>query len=65
VGLLRRIVRRFRRRSRCHDYAPEEPPFDEPALVALRPRPTPGAGSVALELPDEPDDVDARGRDVA
>ena len=35
---------------------PAAPPDEEPALV-----PT----GVALELPEEPDDVDARGRDVA
>jgi len=64
VGRLRAWFRRFRRRKPRRDYAPEEPPFDEPALVPRRPRPKPGAGSVTLELPDEPEDVDARGREV-
>jgi hypothetical protein len=39
-----------------------DPPEPEGALVPRRPRRPLGSDSVALELPDEPDDVDARGR---
>ena len=36
----------------------------EPALVRTRPRLPLLSGSVALAIPSEPDDVDARGNDV-
>jgi hypothetical protein len=43
-----------------------EPPEAEPALVPSGPPRRPlGASGVALEMPDEPQDTDARGRDVA
>jgi hypothetical protein len=60
---LRTWLRRFRRRKRRSEPAAGEPPFDEPALVPRRPRPSPGSDAVALAEPDEPDDVDARGRE--
>jgi hypothetical protein len=41
-----------------------EPPYEEGALVPRRPRRPLCSGSVALELPGEPDDVDARGREA-
>jgi hypothetical protein len=42
---------------------PPAPPDEEPALVPSgSPRRPLGGGAVALELPEEPDDVDARGR---
>lgn len=42
---------------------PATPPDEEPALVPSGPPRRPlGSGAVALELPDEPEDVDARGR---
>jgi hypothetical protein len=45
---------------------PAAPPYEEPALVPTGPPKRPlGASGVGLELPEEPDDVDARGRDVA
>ena len=51
-----------RRRSRL----PASRPTTEPALVPAGPPRRPlGASGVALELPEEPQDVDARGRDVA
>jgi len=40
-----------------------EPPDDEPALVGRRPRMPLNSGSVALEPPHEPDDLDARGQE--
>ena len=44
---------------------PPEPPDEEPALVtAGRPRKPPPAGAVALEEPEPPEDVDARGREA-
>ncbi|HEU0336116.1 MAG TPA: hypothetical protein VFR43_06150 [Gaiellaceae bacterium] len=45
---------------------PAVPPDEEPALVPVGPprRPLRG-GAVALELPEEPRDVDARGRPAA
>jgi hypothetical protein len=39
---------------------PVDPPDVEPALVALHPRRPLGSGSVALEPPAEPEEVDAR-----
>jgi hypothetical protein len=43
-----------------------DPPDDEPSLVPVGPPRRPlGSSGVALELPEEPQDVDARGRDVA
>jgi len=44
---------------------PLDPPDEEYALVRLHPRRPLGSGSVALELPVEPRDVDARGRGYA
>jgi len=42
---------------------PPVPPDEEPALVPTGPPRRPlGSGAVALELPEEPDDVDARER---
>ena len=44
---------------------PWAPPDDEHALVPSGPPRRPlGSGAVGLELPEEPDDVDARGRDA-
>ena len=51
--------------------APPEPPAagtpdEDPALVPTGPPRRPlGSSGVALALPEEPQDVDARGRDVA
>ena len=40
------------------------PPDEEPALVPVgAPRRPLGSGAVALDLPDEPEDIDARGRE--
>ena len=45
---------------------PQAPPDEEDALVPSGPPRRPlGSDAVALELPDEPQDVVARGRDVA
>ena len=45
---------------------PSAPPDEEPALVPTGPPRRPlGSSAVALDPPDEPQDVDARGRDVA
>jgi hypothetical protein len=42
-----------------------DPPDGEPALVPSGPPRGPlGSGAVALELPEAPQDVDARGRDA-
>jgi hypothetical protein len=60
---VRRWIGRLRRRPpRLDD--PALPPDDEPALVPRRPLRPLGSGSVALELPEEPGDVDARGREL-
>ena len=61
--------RLWRRIQRALGLAPPEPPAgeppdDAPALVPGGPRGPLGSGAVALELPDEPDNVDARGRDA-
>jgi len=43
-----------------------EPPDLDPALVPAGPPRRPlGSDAVALELPEEPQDTDARGRDVS
>jgi len=43
---------------------PPPPPDDEAALVPSGPPRRPlGSDAVALELPDDPQDVDARGRE--
>ena len=61
----------WRRIKRALGLAPPEPPAadppeEEPALVPSGPPRRPlGASGVALELPQEPQDTDARGRDVA
>jgi hypothetical protein len=63
--------RLWRRIKRALGLAPPEPPAadppeEEPALVPSGPPRRPlGASGVALELPEEPQDTDARGRDVA
>jgi hypothetical protein len=45
---------------------PPSPPDEEPALVPAGPPRRPlGADGVALELPEEPEDVDARGHEPA
>ena len=45
---------------------PPAPPDEEPALVPTGPPRRPlGESGAALELPEEPQDTDARGRDVA
>jgi hypothetical protein len=45
---------------------PAAPPDEEPALVPLGPPRRPlGASGVALELPEEPEDTDLRGRESA
>jgi hypothetical protein len=41
---------------------PKPPP--EPALVPRRPRLPIGSGSVAIEPPPEPEDIDARGGEL-
>ena len=41
---------------------PSVPPDEQPALVPSGPRRPLGSGAVALELPQEPEDTDARGR---
>ncbi len=66
-----RRYRLWRRIKRALGLAPPEPPAadppdDEAAFVPLGPPRRPlGSSGVALELPEEPQDVDARGRDVA
>jgi hypothetical protein len=60
----------WRRIKRALGLAPPEPPWappeEEPALVPTGPPRRPlGASGVALELPEEPQDTDARSRDVA
>jgi hypothetical protein len=58
----------WRRLKRALGLAPPEqaPSDEEPALVPAGPPRRPlGASGVALELPEEPLDTDARGRDVA
>jgi hypothetical protein len=44
---------------------PPPPPDDEPALVPSGPRTPTLEGGVEVVLPEEPHDVDARGRDDA
>jgi hypothetical protein len=61
--------RLWRRVKRALGLAPPEPPAGEPpddaaALVPAGPRRPLGSGAVALELPEEPQDTDARGRDL-
>jgi hypothetical protein len=59
----------WRRVKRALGLAPPEPPpappDEEPALVPIGPRRPLGSGAVALELPEEPRDTDARGRESA
>jgi hypothetical protein len=46
--------------------SPAAPPDDEPALVRGGPPRRPlGESGVALDLPEEPQDTDARGRESA
>jgi hypothetical protein len=61
--------RLWQRLKRAFGLAPPEPPTGEPpdnapALVPAGPRRPLGSDAVALELPEEPDDVDVRGREV-
>jgi len=61
-GLWRRIKRAL---GLAPPEPPPPPPDEEPALVPAGPPRRPGpAGSVALELPEEPHDLDARGREI-
>jgi len=61
----------WRRIKRALGLAPPEPPAadppeEDPALVPTGPPRRPlGSSGVALELPEESQDVDARGPDVA
>jgi hypothetical protein len=58
-GLWRRIKRAL---GLAPPEPPPAPPDEEPALVPSgSPRRPLGSGAVALELPEEPNDVDARG----
>ena len=55
----------WRRIKRALGLAPPEPPDEEPALVPTGPPRRPlGSDAVALDLPEEPQDTDARGRDL-
>jgi hypothetical protein len=58
----------WRRLKRALGLAPPEPPAappgEEPALVPLGPRRPLGSGAIALDLPEEPQDTDARGREA-
>jgi hypothetical protein len=62
--------RLWRRVKRALGLAPPEPPAgeppdDAPALVPAGPPRRPlGASGVALELPEEPEDLDLRGRET-
>jgi len=53
---MRRLLRRLKRLFGF------EPPFEETAPVPRRPLAPLGRGGVALDLPDDPDDADARAR---
>lgn len=64
MGRFRRLIRRVLRRLPPPAAEFFEPPEDDGALVRRRPRRPLGSGSVALEPPKDPDDVDARGREV-
>ena len=63
--------RLWRRVKRALGLAPPEPPAGEPpdhaaALVPVGPPRRPlGSSGVALELPEEPEDTDARGREAS
>lgn len=63
--------RLWRRLKRAFGLAPPEPPAgeppdEEPALVPSGPPRRPlGASGVALELPEQPQQTDARGRESA
>ena len=60
-GLWRRVKRAL---GLAPPPEPPPPPDDEAALVPSGPpRPPLGSDAVALELPEEPLDVDARGRE--
>ena len=61
-GLWRRIKRAL---GLAPPEPPPAPPDEEPALVPTGPRRPLGSGAVALELPEEPDDVDARSREAS
>jgi hypothetical protein len=66
-----RRYRLWRRLKRALGLAPPEPPAGEPpdhsaALVPVGPPRRPlGASGVALELPDEPENLDLRGREAS
>jgi hypothetical protein len=61
-GLWRRIKRAL---GLAPPDPPPPPPDDEPALVPSGPpRRPPAASGVALEVPDEPQETDARGRET-
>jgi hypothetical protein len=61
-GVFRRLVRRLFGSLPPPSPPPLDPPDEEYALIRVNPRRPLGSGSVALELPVEPRDVDARGR---
>jgi hypothetical protein len=62
-GLWRRITRAL---GLAPPEPPSAPPDEEPALVPTGPPRRPlGSSGVALELPEEPEDTDARGRESA
>jgi hypothetical protein len=62
-GLWRRIKRAL---GLAPQDPPSAPPDEEPALVPTGPPRRPlGSSGVALELPEEPEDTDARARESA
>ena len=62
-GLWRRIKRAL---GLAPPEPPSAPPDEEPALVPTGPPRRPlGSSGVALELSEEPEDTDARGRESA
>ncbi len=62
-GLWRRIKRAL---GLAPPEPPSAPPDEEPALVPTGgPRRPLGASGVTLELPEEPQDTDARGREAS
>jgi hypothetical protein len=62
MGLWRRIKRAL---GLAPPPEPPPPPDDEHALVPTGPPRRPlGSSGVALELPEEPQDTDARGREA-
>jgi hypothetical protein len=61
MGLWRRIKRAL---GLAPPEPPPPPPDEDPALVPAGPRRPSLEGGAALDLPDEPQDTDARGRDA-